>query len=93
MVKEVTFQYENSIDEVFNRITPWFGADGGSLSLAEKDGKFYVFTGETFFDDEEEGGGPFIMIWECDSEKERQKFLKSRGWHIRNLDDQGNFIG
>jgi hypothetical protein len=61
------------------------GFEGGAVWLAENDGLYYVIEDEgtlaDFIPDEDDDLlDMLINIYEFDSEPDRQKYLKERGW-------------
>lgn len=62
--------------------------EGGDVSVAEREGKFYVIQDERSFaaildPGDLEGIGPLLKVLEFDSAEERKQYVRERGWDSR----------
>jgi hypothetical protein len=72
--------------------------DGGTIYLAESDGKFLVITDESIwyeFGDEEirSMADELKMCYTFSSDAERLGYLKHRDWERANCTPEGEFLG
>ena len=72
--------------------------DGGTIYLAESDGKFLVITDESIwyeFGDEEirSMADELKMCYTFSSDAERLGYLKHRNWERANCTPEGEFLG
>jgi hypothetical protein len=84
-----SFPYNYPMEKDFPERRLLSSFEGGSLWLAEKDGRYYVIADEGTMADflipgeDDDLLNELVNIYEFDSELERQEYILERGWNER----------